>query len=146
MNFTSLIVVFVLAAPPSDAPKSIESAKAPKAKDAEKMPITGLAPAKVFPNLCLLKYRVSTNSPECQTYFDQGLGFFYSYTWMEAARSFEMATKFDPNCAMAWWGLSRACESWASGAHDDAGRKAREAMHVSALKKAKELMSKADVR
>jgi tetratricopeptide (TPR) repeat protein len=132
---------------PSDAPQKIDKAKIPdKAKEEQKLPITKLAPAKIFPNLCLLKYRVSTNSPECQTYFDQGLGYFYSYVWMEAARSFETAAKYDPNCAMAWWGLSRACESWTGGAQNDGVRKAREAMNTSALNKAKELMNKADLR
>jgi tetratricopeptide (TPR) repeat protein len=60
----------------------------------------------------LLKYRVSTTSPECQVFFDQGLGFFYSYVWMEAARSFETALQHDPECPMAWWGLARALERW----------------------------------
>src|SRR5205823_3003513 len=58
----------------------------------------------------------------------------YSYVWMEAARSFETATKHDPNCAMAWLGLSRALETWGRG---DA---------LAALRKAKELLPKADAR
>src|SRR5207253_4359720 len=40
----------------------------------------------------------------------QGLGYTYSYVWMEAARSFETAIRHDPDCAMAWWGLSRALD------------------------------------
>jgi tetratricopeptide (TPR) repeat protein len=75
-----------------------------------KLPLCGLAPAKLFPDNCVLRYRISTQSPQCQAYFDQGLGYFYSYVWMEAARSFETAAHFDPDCAMAWWGLSRALE------------------------------------
>lgn len=80
-----------------------------------KMPITGLAPAKITPNLCVLSYRISTASPECQAHFDQGLGYFYSYVWMEAARSFETALKHDPDCAIVWWALSRAQERWSKG-------------------------------
>jgi Tfp pilus assembly protein PilF len=76
------------------------------------MPFTGLAPDKLHPNLCLIQYRVSTASPECQAFFNQGLGYFYSYVWMEASRSFETATRHDPECALAWWGLSRALERW----------------------------------
>ena len=95
-------------------------------KPDEKMPITGLAPSKVIPDLCVLRYRVTTASPECQTHFDQGLGWFYSYVWMEAARSFETATRQDPECAMAWWGLSRALEKWGRGKPDDAAKKAQE--------------------
>jgi tetratricopeptide (TPR) repeat protein len=53
---------------------------------------------------------------------------------MEAARSFETATKHDPNCAIAWWGLSRAIERWGRG------------QHGAALTKAKELLPKASHR
>src|SRR5580704_15156416 len=74
------------------------------------LPITGLAPAKLVPDLCGVKYQVTTTSPECQAFFDQGLGYFYSYVWMEASRSFETASRHDPDCALAWWGLSRALE------------------------------------
>lgn len=84
----------------------------PPAKLASNLPITKLAPGKIVPNLCLLHYRVSTNSPQCQAFVDQGLGYFYSYVWMEAARAFETATTHDPDCALAWWQLSRALEKW----------------------------------
>src|SRR4029077_18865832 len=57
----------------------------------EKMPKTGLTPAKLIPNLCSVHYRISTASPDCQAFFDQGLGYLYSYVWMEASRSFEAA-------------------------------------------------------
>lgn len=76
------------------------------------LPITKLAPGKIVPNLCLLQHRVSTTSPECQAFVDQGLGYYYSYVWMEASRAFETATVHDPSCAMAWWELSRALEKW----------------------------------
>lgn len=87
---------------------------------ADKLPLTGLAPSKLVPGLCVVRYRVSTSSPECQAFFDQGLGYFYSYVWMEAARSFETATRHDPACALAWWGLSRALERWGKGDHTKA--------------------------
>lgn len=90
----------------------------------DKMPMTGLAPSKLVPDLCVLRYRVSTQSPECQAFFDQALGYYYSYVWMEAARSFETATRHDPDCAMAWWGLSRALEQWKRGDHTKALLKA----------------------
>lgn len=99
-----------------------------------KLPLTGLAPAKIFPDLCHYRYRISTSSPQCQAFVDQALGFYYSYVWMEAARSFETALQHDPECAFAYWGLSRAMEKWGKGDH------------VAALKKAKELLPKADPR
>src|SRR5262245_3506395 len=69
------------------APRPAAAPKAPLASD--KLPIAGLAPAKIRPNQCLLTYRISTQSKDCQAHFDQGLGYLYSYVWMEAARSFE---------------------------------------------------------
>src|SRR5262245_21925791 len=95
----------------------------------EPLPITKLAPAKITPNLCLITYRIGTRVPECQSHFDQGLGYIYSYVWMEAARSFETAAKADPNCAMAWWALSRAMEEWRGDSTEP-------------LKKAQELLPK----
>src|SRR5437764_7817966 len=91
-----------------------------------KLPLCGLAPAKAVPDICLVRYRVSTTSPECQAFFDQALGYYYSYVWMEAARSFETAIKHDPDCALAWWGLSRALERWGKGDQTKALLKANE--------------------
>ena len=106
----------------------------PKKVDPNKLPMSKLTPAKINPNLCLVKYPITTSSPECQAHFNQGLGYFYSYVWMEAARSFETAAKHDPECPMAWWGLSRAIEKWGRGQHGEA------------LKKAKELLAKTSHR
>ncbi len=108
-------------------PMLVALASSPAVQEArDRLPMTKLAPARLIPNLCLLEYRVTTDSQKCQEYFDQGLGYFYSYVWMEAARSFETATKHDPNCAMAWWGLSRAIERWGKGQQADALKKAQE--------------------
>jgi len=90
-----------------------------------KLPMTGLAPAKYVSGLCVVSYPVTTNSPECQKFFDQGLGYFYSYVWTEAARSFETALRHDPDCALAWWGLSRAVDH--PPAHGDASKAAQKA-------------------
>jgi Tfp pilus assembly protein PilF len=111
------------------------SAAPPKGKPAaDKLPLCQLRPARLVPNLCAVKYRISTASPECQAYFDQGLGYFYSYVWMEAARSFETACRADPDCALAWWGLSRALERWGKN------------NHTKALQKAQALLSRASHR
>lgn len=95
---------------------ALADAAAPPARPGPKvMTFTKLTPAKPFPQQCVLRYRITTASPECQAYFDQALGYFYSYVWMEAARSFETAIQHDPNCPMAWWGLARALERYAKG-------------------------------
>jgi Tfp pilus assembly protein PilF len=97
---------------------------AAKPKLPAKLPMTDLAPSKLVADLCLVRYRVSTSSPECQAFFDQALGYFYSYVWMEAARSFETALQYDPECPLAWWGLSRALERWGKSNHTEALLKA----------------------
>src|SRR5207253_8056886 len=107
--------------------------QAPVKAAEDKMPFAKLAPSKIIPNLCLVHYHISTASPDCQAYFDKGLGYFYSYVWMEAARSFETAAHHDPDCAIAYLGLSRAMEEWKGG-------------HVEALKKAQALLPKAGDR
>jgi hypothetical protein len=100
----------------------------------QRMPISKLVPAKIMPDLCKYKYRVTTSSPECQAFVDQSLGFYYSYVWMEAARSAETALRHDPECAYAWFLLSRALEKWEKGDM------------TKPLEKAKELMPKAGHR
>ena len=72
------------------------------------LPISGFAEARITPNLCLYRYPVGTTVPACQEHIDQGLGYFYSYVWIEAVRSFETATRLDPDCAMAWWWRRKA--------------------------------------
>jgi tetratricopeptide (TPR) repeat protein len=105
----------------------------PAAPPTNQLPYSKLAPGKAIPGLCQLRYRISTRSDECQKLFDQGLGFWYSYVWTESARSFETALRYDPECPMVWWGLSRALEQWG----------ARSSRANDALKKAYELRTKA---
>jgi Tfp pilus assembly protein PilF len=51
---------------------------------------------------------VTTRSKEAQAFYDQGLSYLHSYVWVEAARSFYQAMRYDPNVALAYVGLSRA--------------------------------------
>jgi tetratricopeptide (TPR) repeat protein len=51
---------------------------------------------------------VTTSSKEAQAYYDQGLTYLHSYVWIEAARSFYQALRYDLKLAMAYVGLSRA--------------------------------------
>ena len=97
------------------APPVFERPGVKPAVTAATLPMTKLAPAKRVLEQCELRYRISTTSPDCQDFFDQALGYYYSYVWMEAARSFETALRHDPNCPLAWWGLSRSLERWGRG-------------------------------
>src|SRR5947208_4026943 len=53
--------------------------------------------------------KITTDSPEAQRYFDQGLGFLHGFNHRAAIRAFQQAAKLDPKCAMAHWGVALAC-------------------------------------
>jgi tetratricopeptide (TPR) repeat protein len=52
--------------------------------------------------------RITTKSPEAQTWFDRGLNWVFGFNHAEAIKCFGEALKHDPNCAMARWGISYA--------------------------------------
>jgi tetratricopeptide (TPR) repeat protein len=51
---------------------------------------------------------VSTAKDSVQFYFDQGLSFYFGYHFTEALASFKEASRFDPTCAMTYWGQALA--------------------------------------
>jgi tetratricopeptide (TPR) repeat protein len=53
--------------------------------------------------------KITTDSPEAQRYFDQGLGFLHGFNHRRAIRAFQQAAELDPECAMAHWGIALAC-------------------------------------
>ena len=55
-----------------------------------------------------LNHKVSTNVPQAQQYFNQGLTFYYGFDTVSAMRSFHMATQLDPGLAMGYWGVALA--------------------------------------
>jgi len=82
-----------------------------------------------------LREKVSTSSQESQAFYDQGLSYLHSYVWIEAIRSFHQALRLDPNCAMAFLGLTDAY----IGLHDPATARA-------AFRRAQELAPKVTKR
>jgi protein-disulfide isomerase/Tfp pilus assembly protein PilF len=49
-----------------------------------------------------LHEKVTTSSAEAQAFYDQGLNYFASYVWIEAARSFHQALRLDPSLPAAY--------------------------------------------
>lgn len=49
-------------------------------------------------------FEVSTDIPESQAFFDQGLRLTYAFNHSEALRAFKEAARLDPDNAMAYWG------------------------------------------
>jgi tetratricopeptide (TPR) repeat protein len=52
--------------------------------------------------------RITTASPEAQTWFDRGLIWVYAYNHEEGIKCFRKALEHDPGCAMAHWGVAYA--------------------------------------
>jgi peroxiredoxin len=55
-----------------------------------------------------VSFPVTTNSEEAQAYFNQGVGQLHGFWYFEAERSFRQVALIDPDCAMAYWGMSMA--------------------------------------
>jgi len=58
----------------------------------------------LYPDLTTSPFRVTTDDPQAQRYFSQGLLLSYGFNHAGAVRSFREAQRLDPNCAMCWWG------------------------------------------
>ncbi len=65
-------------------------------------------PGPLFDGLGNHHHPVTAKSKPAQRYFDQGLTLLYAFNHKEAIRSFRSAARLDPDCAMAWWGVSYA--------------------------------------
>jgi tetratricopeptide (TPR) repeat protein len=53
--------------------------------------------------------KITTDSPEAQRYFNQGLAFVHGFNHNAAIRAFQQAAELDRECAMAHWGIALAC-------------------------------------
>lgn len=62
--------------------------------------------APLFDGLDAIQFPITANSKEVQAYFNQGMVLAYGFNHAEAARSFEYATRLEPDCAMAYWGFA----------------------------------------
>lgn len=86
-------------------------------------------PVTIMTGLGDLDHPVSTNNPEAQNFFDQGLRLIYAFNHDEAARSFAHAAELDPKLAMAYWGVAEAVgPNYNDPASDDRFMRAHEAI------------------
>ena len=87
-------------------------------------------------------FPVSTDAPEAQAYFDQGMQLMFAFGKYEAVRSFREAQQRDPDCAMCYWG-----EAWSWGSYLNRPMSAVNAPYAyAALQRAIELQSGATAR
>ncbi|MGB8332776.1 MAG: hypothetical protein WCE62_21810, partial [Polyangiales bacterium] len=62
--------------------------------------------APLFEGLGTYHHAITTNNPEVQRYFDQGVVLSFGFNHAEAERSFRHAAALDDRCAMCWWGVA----------------------------------------
>jgi tetratricopeptide (TPR) repeat protein len=69
---------------------------------------TAQGPARLRDGVGRVHMAISTESPQAQAFFDQGLALLHAFWFYEADRSFAEAARLDPACAMAQWGIATA--------------------------------------
>lgn len=65
-------------------------------------------PTTLIPGLGQHHHAISTENPEAQSFFDQGLTLVFAFNHEEGARAFRRASELDPQSAMAFWGIALA--------------------------------------
>lgn len=55
-----------------------------------------------------VNFPISSKKPDAQKFFTQGIGQLHGFWYYEAERSFRQVAAIDPDCAMAYWGMSMA--------------------------------------
>jgi len=63
-------------------------------------------PAKLLPGMGTVHFAMTTNNPEAQKFFDQGVAQMHSFWALEAERSFLQAAALDPAAPMPHWGIA----------------------------------------
>ncbi|MEK0450365.1 MAG: Serine/threonine-protein kinase PknD [Verrucomicrobiota bacterium] len=62
--------------------------------------------ASLLPGMGNAHFAVTTKSEEAAKFFDQGVAQLHGFWYYESERSFRQVLKLDPDCAMAYWGLT----------------------------------------
>ncbi|OBT41708.1 hypothetical protein VE00_07819 [Pseudogymnoascus sp. WSF 3629] len=70
--------------------------------------ISPVPAADEYYNLGSFGRKITTTSPDAQTWFNRSLILVYSFNHVEGSYCFEQAIAHDPACAMAYWGLAFA--------------------------------------
>jgi tetratricopeptide (TPR) repeat protein len=101
-------LALVVAANPSQAGNTMSHCVVADAgsqpQQAEAMKAYSEAEPPLWTSLGSLSYPITTKSPKAQQYFDQGLKLSFGFNHAEAQRAFRKAQRFDPDCAMCYFG------------------------------------------
>ncbi len=64
--------------------------------------------AVAIPGTGDVQFKVTSDHPRVQSFFNQGVGQLHGFWDFEAERTFRQVAAFDPDCAMAYWGMAMA--------------------------------------
>ena len=62
--------------------------------------------AYLIPGMSNVDFPITTQNKEAQKFFNQGVSALHGFWYLEAERAFRQVNKFDPDCAMAYWGMA----------------------------------------
>jgi hypothetical protein len=79
--------------------------------EAEHFPFESPREMYLIPGMEAVNHPVTTNNPEAQRFFNQGLTFKYAFNHDASFWSFQKAAQLDPEMAMAYWGMALAVGS-----------------------------------
>jgi tetratricopeptide (TPR) repeat protein len=96
-GFAASVAWFRVAATQTEVPPTEMQAAAPAPDFVNTFP-------PLWDGLGTLTYKITTDDPQAQAYFDQGLRLTYGFNHDEARRAFREAQHRDPDCAMCYWG------------------------------------------
>jgi tetratricopeptide (TPR) repeat protein len=96
-GFAANRALFRLAATQTEVPPTELQAAVPAPDFANTFP-------PLWDGLGTLTHKITTDDPQAQAYFDQGLRLAYGFNHDEARRAFREAQHRDPDCAMCYWG------------------------------------------
>ena len=96
-GFAAHRALFRLAATQTEVPPTELQAAVPAPDFANTFP-------PLWDGLGTLTHKITTDDPQAQAYFDQGLRLAYGFNHDEARRAFREAQRRDPDCAMCFWG------------------------------------------
>lgn len=86
----------------------VTSCDKPPQEAEQEAPLATRAGAPLFEGLGVHQHPITTQNPDAQKYFDQGLIIDFAFNHAESVRSFQAAQALDPECAMCYWGEALA--------------------------------------
>ena len=109
VSFVSTLWIGVLMLTGCSSPET----KAPRAKTEANLQSPDLALAEragapLFEGMGGYEMPITTQDPDAQRYFNQGMVLAFAFNHAESIRSFRAAQTLDPTCAMCFWGEALA--------------------------------------